>query len=427
MGGRLVRGGMGVKVLRVILAGILFAGCTAPAAPVAPGVGADAAASDADGAGPMNLWLLEGPRPFTQTISTGAEPSIMVSKDGTAIFISDQIAVYRSLNNGATWTRLSNPMIETVFVQIQDGVALAEDDAGRIYIADTNGPIVGVASSADKGTTWDIQSKVTEVGAIVDRPWLAANGDGNVYLITNTLRGQQREECAHSEDAGQTWLDRSIVNAATPNPGNAVLDSRGRLWFSNGGTLWKWSAPCGNNRVPIDQPDQGPQILTQVGIDSSDRIYIAQPSTDSTKMMLVGYLGTGSAFRSIALSPPDLRSNTFGAISVDGDEIAVSWYGSESPGDPSNGNFNGAWNVFVARLSAADFWANDPPTLAYDRLTTEPNHVGGFCMNGVTCTGDRDLLDYFGVDHAPDGTVHIAYGHDGATSNAEVRYARLAP
>jgi hypothetical protein len=395
---------------------LLLAGCTVPAAKP------DTAPLD-QGSPPVNLFLLDAPRPFGTTVSDGAEPMMLVMTDGT-LFIGDWTGLYRSTDNGATWAQTPDPFLEIGNV-LADGWALAEDAQGTLYAADTSGPNVGVAASHNNGQTWEPFGKVVAVGSIVDRPWIAARGNGEVALVVNSDRG---EECYRSTDGGQTWTSFSIANDGAPNAGNLKFDSVGRLWYSNGAQIWRWSAPCLNAPLPIALPASGPQIFTQVDLDAQDRIYWADPSPDSSSMRLWGRAPQG-VMKMVTVSAPALQSNSFGALSVDQvtGEVAVAWYGSETPGDPSATGFGGAWNVYVTRVS--DFWGSTPTTRT-DRLTTEANHVGDFCMGGIGCTtgaGDRDLLDYFGIDYAGDHSLHVAYGHDGSGSSEEVRYARLGP
>lgn len=356
-----------LPVLTLVLV-LALAGCAAPLAAeeASPPAAPEGAREDA----PRNLWLLDAPRPFSTKVSNGAEPLMLAKRDGT-LFISDWTGLYRSTDGGATWRATPNPFLELNNV-LADGWALAEDADGTLYAADTNGPIVGVAASQDNAETWSLQNKIVEAGAVVDRPWLAARGSGDVVLITNTIRpgfaSVQREECVRSRDGGATWTDRAVVNAARPNAGNVVFDSAGNIWFSNGETLFYWVRACQGGPAEIDQPDGGAQIFTQVAIDASDRVYLAQPTDDNGAMRIWSYKrGLGGGTHSVVVSPPELRSNTFGAIDVQGDEIAVAWYGSESAGNPSQGSFSGVWNVYVARLSIPDFLASSTPTIRHDR------------------------------------------------------------
>jgi hypothetical protein len=54
------------------------------------------------------------------------------------------------------------------------------------------------------------------------------------------------------------------------------------------------------------------------------------------------------------------------------------------------------------------------PGSAWSRQTASPtNHFGGVCESGVTCTGNRDLFDDFGVAASPTtGLASIIYSDD---------------
>jgi hypothetical protein len=166
----------------------------------------------------------------------------------------------------------------------------------------------------------------------------------------------------------------------------------------------------------------GAQIFTQIQVDANGDFFVAKPTPDNGEMLLLGTHGfRGMGRKMLVVSPPESLSNTFGTLSVQDGAIAVAWYGSTTAGNPSADGFGGTWDVHVTRVS--DFWG--APVLERSVIETGI-HVGGFCMGGIGCTsGDRDLLDYFMVDHAPDGAVHVAYGHDGAGSDAQVRHARV--
>lgn len=411
---------------RLLLIALLLAmplsGCieNEAAPPLARGADDAGDESPAIAFAPSNAFLADAPRPPGASVSGGAEPSILVDKDGAFILIGDTSGVYRSVDDGATWQRVSVPRIGGAF---NDGWALAQDDAGRVYASTTNGQLIGVAISDDGGATWRASTQqAVAVAGVADRPWLAARGDGEVALLY--YGAPSGELCARSLDAGETWLDRSVGWSA-PNAGNAAFDSQGDLYYSNGDQVYRFALACRSAPSARPLPASGAQIFTQVAIDAEDRVYAAQPTANNGAMTLRGFSAWSTkSYKEVVVSPPDLRSNTFATLSAHGNEVVVAWYGSETSGNPASAAFDGAWNVFVARIIG--FWT-DSPTIHYARLTNEANHVGDFCMGGISCTeGDRDLLDYFMVDHAPDGTVHVAYGHDGTTSRPEVRYAHIA-
>jgi hypothetical protein len=142
-------------------------------------------------------------------------------------------------------------------------------------------------------------------------------------------------------------------------------------------------------------------------------------------MQLRGFSSwSASTYKAITVSNATIRSSTYATVASRGNgEVAVAWYGSTTAGDPSS-TFSGSWDVYVARVTG--FWTATP-SVTLEKVTSVSNHVGGFCMNGITCLPgtDRDLLDYFGIAYDAAGNLHVAYGHDGATSSPSVRYAKL--
>ena len=353
------------------------------------------------------------------SVSGGAEPSILLA--GSTVLVGDTSGVHRSADGGATWAHSSHPFLPGLFT---DGRALAMDDAGRLYVGDTQGEVVGVAVSDNLGASWAYTTSVVGASSVADRPWLAARGDGNVALVFFSAPVGS-EQCAYSTDAGRTWLTRTVTNSGPANAGNVVLDAQNRLWYSEGTRVLRWSQPCQGSLQLAILPPSGAQIFTQMAVTDAGDALLAQPSADNGVMELRAMHGLNTlSMKRIAVSPPGLRSNTFGAIAAkpDGSEVTVAWYGSATPGNPS-GAFSGSWDVYVARVT--DVWSATP-SVTVTKVTSVPNHVGGFCMAGISCTtGDRDLLDYFGVAYGPDGAVHVAYGHDGSGSSSSVRYAKV--
>jgi len=397
-----------------MMVALITTGCLS-AAPAQPADTATPAPLD-DAPQGLNLYLLDAPHPYTTRVSGGAEPTILADPTGQYLWIGDTSGLYRSADDGTTWQRMPNPFLPGAFA---DGHAMALDDAGNLFTADTQGQVIGVARSSDGGSSWDWTSYVTEADAIADRPWLAARGDGTVALVQNSV-GRQGETCAMSTDGGVTWTSRSLVNDARPNAGNVIFEGN-RLWLSDGANVWRWASPCLNAPLPLPLPASGAQIFTMVQLVAPNTPAVAQPAPGNGQMEL--RIRDGTSWKSIVVSDPSLKANTFGTLSVHDGEVAVAWYGSEASGSVSNLNFPGVWNVYVARVTD---WDTASPTIRVDRLTAEPNFSGGFCMGGVTCGEGRELLDYFGVDHDSDGNVHVAYGHLNSNGGSEVRYATLA-
>lgn len=445
---RMVRG---QSIFLAAFAVFLLAGCLAQ--PVGHVATSEPGMAQPQPVGPhTNLWLLDGPRPAAEArVSTGgAEPAILVDALGRGILVGDNTGVYRSTDGGATWAKMNVPYIrpgvpdvDAVVVGvhggagiISDGWVFAQDADGTIYTSTTNGAIINVARSLDGGATWDLTPAgyVEDVGPVADRPWLAARGHGEVAMIWNV--GGQTEACAASSNGGLTFEKRSIPapgmsGNGAPIGGRSEFDARGRLlYFGNGGqTLYRYEqGSCGQLMSTMALPAHGAQLSLQATTDATGHVYSAVPTTGNGQMQIWGWNGTKAAtFKAVTVSAPSLKGNTFGSIHQQDGEIVVAWYGTETPGNFLDPTFNGEWNVYVAQVR--DFWSASPQVVV-TRVTTEPNHVGGFCFGGTSCDvggtpGDRDLLDYFQVIHDAQGNAHVAYAHDGTGSNVEVRYAKV--
>lgn len=416
----------------LVLAALALAGCVSQLP--AP---EDAARPSGDAQAPpsQNRFLLDGPRPFTAAVSGGAEPMILADKAGKWVWVGDTDGVFRTPDNGTTWIQSPRGQLPGVFT---DGWALAQDDAGTLYASTTQGQFINVFASPDAGKTWTSKNLVAAAGALADRPWLAARNTGELALIHNNA--PHGTQCLYSTDGGKTFLVNSYLTPSGLVPGNGIVgrsniiagnllfDSKGGLLFANDEAVFRYQSPCAGAPFVLPLPPAGAQIHTHVRVDAQDRVYTAQPNPNNTAIELRGHSRMqASALRTLVVSPPELKSNTFATLDVRGDEIVVAWYGTETPGHPEEMPAATEWNVFLARVTG--FWSATP-TVTWERVSTESNHQGPFCLGGTTCdTGDaRNLLDYFGVEFSQDGAVHVAYGHDlGGSDGAQTHYARYAP
>lgn len=353
------------------------------------------------------------------TVSFGAEPSILVLPSGR-VLVGDTAGIHGSDNGGATWWHAVPLKLPGTF---SDGLPLARDAAGTIYTAGTQGQVINVASSKDDGRTWQSASLVMEAWAgVADRPWVAAGAPGEVAVVYYATGAGER--CAYSTDGGVTFLTRSLANNGPSNAGSLALDADGRVWYAQNDHVVRWPTPCGGTPQTISVPMAGRQIFGPMALSPDGDVFVPRPTAGNAQLELTGFHGMErTSVKKIVVSPADVRSSTFSTAAARGDgEVVVAWYGSATAGNPALA-FPGSWDVYVARVKG--FWT-DAPTVTVTKVTTTPNHVGGFCMGGISCTpgvADRDLLDYFGVALDEAGNAHLAYGHDGATSRAEVRYA----
>jgi len=92
--------------------------------------------------------------------------------------------------------------------------------------------------------------------------------------------------------------------------------------------------------------------------------------------------------------------------------IDVVWYGTsyyDGVNTPDNYPMSAAWQVFFAQ----NLKATSPGSSWTQTTASGIVHYGGVCEAGVTCTGNRDLLDDFGVAASPTtGLAAIIYTND---------------
>ncbi len=87
-------------------------------------------------------------------IADPTNPSILYTSLALAPTASDN-GVYRSLNEGASWTRVSTPDMDALFTTGTSNVELAAGRSGEVYAAIINtGRLDGLYRSPDNGATW---------------------------------------------------------------------------------------------------------------------------------------------------------------------------------------------------------------------------------------------------------------------------------
>lgn len=413
-----------------VLVTLLLAGCVSvpdPAAKTPESPTGDEGVSDFL----PNAFLIDQPRPPGGSVHNGSEPMVLADRDGQYLWVGSTGGAARSSDNGTTWRTVPWP-----FFTSADGWSFAEDEMGRLYVTTTGVPYVEVYRSDNDGESWHRPglpirtplSGTVDAAPVADRPWIAARGDGEVMLIFYDFGRTISESCVRTTDGGLTWTDRDPMFGSA-NAGRPDFDESGRFGYvASNGYLYISAVPTLLPRC-ASPPTLVPMFMSQ-GAQSQlhtsaagNAFYSAAPTSGNGAITLAGH--KGGTTKRLIVSPPELKANTYATVSARGDEVAVAWYGTETSGNWQSPGFNGSWNVFVARVHG--FWTSTP-TIEITRLTTEPNHVGDICLAGIGCSGaaDRDLLDYFGIDHDMWGGVHVAYAHDGAGSTTQVRYAHLA-
>lgn len=357
-------------------------------------------------------------------VSDGAEPSILESKDGRFVWIGDTSGLYISKDHGQTWVEGDAP-----FLLSADGWTLAEDDTGTLFYSTTTTATLTIASSDDGGFTTTYSSDLVDVAPVADRPWLAARGDGELALFMYDFGRTTSETCVRSTDGGETWPDRGLLSQA-PQGGGALFDDEGNAYVGlDNGRIVSYGQSClgstadlGTTVYQMFTHNVNSHMLNPT-LENGTLYMAAQADGDSHGLMVASYeLATGARSQ-YRIEAPATTTVMFPRTDAQDGRLVVSWYGSETTGDPTVPGYRGEFNVYAA---VVDHLTTNP-SHQIARLTDIPNHVGDICVGGVGCgdANDRDLLDYFGMDIGLEGRVHIAYGDDRDTSQRRVSYVQF--
>jgi hypothetical protein len=391
-----------------------------------------------------------------------AEPAIRADGAGRFFASSENglgggTVAFRSVDNGLHYTTLVSPNSvsqanDTGFApgggDTDLAVAPAKNAAGfyNVYVASLSLLNVDVSTSTDGGTTWQL-NPVTTPETIDDREWIAADGASKVCISYHNAPQGITVGC--SQDAGTTFTQfASAIDAnhafqiGENSIGNLAIDPSSHVIYQTYSAITTAAetacAPqlgvvegtCNYHGVymavstdggatftdyPVYiNPDQtvgyGHQFVN-VSVDTAGNVYSVY--TDDHHVYYSFSSNHGQTW-----SGPFLVTTTSGtqifpwSTAGDAGKLDVVYYQTpyyDGTNTPDNYPSSAAWTVgFAQNLRALT------PRSPWSRQTPSPTiHFGGVCESGVTCTGNRDLYDDFGVAASPTtGLASIIYSDD---------------
>jgi hypothetical protein len=391
-----------------------------------------------------------------------SEPAIRADGAGRFFASSENglgggTVAFRSTDNGLHYTTLVSPnsLSQTNDTGFAPGggdtdlaVAPAKNASGfyNVYVSSLSLVNVDVSTSTDGGATWTL-NPVTTPETLDDREWIAADGAAKVCISYHNAPQGITVGC--SQDAGTTFTQFASaidVNHAFQigenSIGNLAIDPISHVIYQTYSAITTAAetacAPqlgvvegtCNYHGVymavstdggatftdyPVYiNPDQtvgyGHQFVN-VSVDKAGNVYSVYTddhhvyysfSTDHGRTWSGPYLVSGSSGTQI------FPWSTAG----DAGKLDVVYYQTpyyDGVNSPDNYPASAAWTVgFAQNLTALTKGSS------WSRQTASPiNHYGGVCESGVTCTGNRDLFDDFGVAASPTtGLASIVYSDD---------------
>ena len=405
--------------------------------------------------------------------NTEGEPAIRADPSGNFYGSSENVFcvvdrqcggtfAWRSTDNGNHFTTL--PLPDSVSTgsngfspaggDTDIAVAPVRNNNGfyNIYVASlaTAPPLanVYVSTSHDGGASWVLNPTGATI-PVDDREWIAADGANKVcvsyhaYATTNNIF----VDCSY--DGGTTFTQ--VANAFDPTHafnalynneiGNLAIDPNNHLIYQsfssianageetclNCSTHVVWIAVSIDGGISFTdyqvyvKPDvtvgYGHQFVN-VSVDQAGSVYLVYNDNHN---MFYSYSTTfgqswNGPFR-INSSPSNTAIFPWSSAGPAG-TLDVVWYGSsyyDGVNPPDSYPMTASWQVYFAQNLAAT-----TPNSKWSQTTASGIiHYGGVCESGVTCTGNRDLLDDFGVAASPTtGFATIIYTSDQYVNSA---------
>jgi len=329
----------------------------------------------------------------------------------------------------------------------------------NVYVASLAGETSGlvnvfVSTSQDGGKTWSLPNAVSAL-PLDDREWIAAYGASKVCLSYHDVAATNHVFVSCSMDAGRTFTQpgdafdgtRQYFGGFNNIGGNIAIDSRNgviydiigsvsanlvqatsdiacdvnsdclhALWVAvslNGGRTFTDHLIYENPVPTITYDHQFPSIA----VDRSGVVYAAfTDNTNTYYSFSTDFGNTWSLPRQVNTSPANTA--IFPWITAGNGAVDIVYYGSsyvKAGVVPDNYPFPDAtWYVYLAQNLQADTMTG---TFTQVQASASVIHLGPVCESGATCSGNRDLLDDFGVAASPTtGLAVIIYTDDQYTN-----------
>ena len=326
------------------------------------------------------------------------------------------------------------------------------------------GPLTNFVTgrTADTGRTVESGNSNSIPG--VDRQWTAFVNPEKVLLSYNQIAPERQIVVQRSTDRGRTYQPdsrpASPVNALFPgpmrtmdgkfnpvNPGKRVAyfgfdDFNENVYLSvsfDEGESWNncFVAKQGGEStlfVTADNDSAG-NIFVNYGEDGDFHNFVSALTIDKLKDCKFRVNTTRAQQRAfpkpedgprfttpVQVDREGLRTTVFPWIAAGGapGKVAVTFYGTETNGNPDLAEFKASWHVYVnqslnlLKQDANGVWVENPEaTFSQVKATTHPFHYDSICLGGLGCStsgGDRSLADFFAMDFNPkSGKLQVAY------------------
>jgi len=361
--------------------------------------------------------------------TTGNEPGLVEAPDGT-LYINALANIYRSIDNGATWTLQPIPTIAETVLASDSSTSVSPD--GTLYYT-FDYPYAGntaVCTSKDKAETWTCNPAVAPGGT--DRMWVTAPGNDEAYETTN--EGLYQTAFLESSDGGTVWVLNQLADETLePSDGPLLKDigSNVILQVVDNSTMDVYRYNAGGVGVPklisaVTTPVGSTEALPSSTQDTAGNFYLvgnAPNAANGQAIQIARSTDQGQTYTTLPLIPQTSTGTaTFMSIAAGkpGHLAVVYYYTTANVTDVTAASV--PWSAQVAETYDA-FDAMPVWTVT----TLEPLvHTGGMCAN-AGCSGDTRYSGDF-ITAIIDSGEHLNMtwmDEPGAALTPTVRFERM--
>lgn len=390
-----------------------------------------------------------------QCSNYAAEPAIRADAAGNFYASSENglgggTVAFRSTDGGQHYTTLTSPDAgsssnDTGFAPGGGDTDLAtapvanSNGYDNVYVASLSLANVDVSTSTDGGNTWSLNP----IGASIpgdDREWIAADGANKVCISYHDMATFNIDvNCSY--DAGTTFtqlgdaIDSSHAFLVNDNEiGNLAIDPSSHVIYqvfsgidnageATGGAgyhdVWIGVSTDGGKTFTDHQVYSNPDTSTDYGhqfvnvsVDKAGNVYAVFSDDHNLYYSWSTDQGQTWSAPTQVNSAPSATAIMPWSVAGDAGKLDVVWYGTsyyDGTTSPDSYPSSADWYVYFAQNTSAT-----TPGSTFTQVTATPVvHTGGVCESGVSCTGNRDLYDDFGVAASPTtGYASIVYSDD---------------
>jgi hypothetical protein len=399
--------------------------------------------------------------------ATSGEPIIKVNKQDqifvtTPFGLSTTVSMlWRSDDGGRSYLPLGPPVLRDAVLAPGGGDSDVDfDDMGRVYFIDLWAGCVTVAVSEDGGNTFpsDRTSSVScvsgeTIGAVDDRQWIGAYGDGKAYMTWRRFTGLSPLPfyMFRTRDAGRTWDEGRVLGNVSQSGPFRVDKTKRRVSvagherdailsyqiYYNGNDIRMFRiTDLDDGTDPIVEDfriynggsEDTSNVFPVLNVDRAGNLYAAWSQTQSTPGTSQTIYMATSTDRGQTWSPRK-RVSTFTGTNImpwivagDPGRAAIVWYRSPVAANPNS--VASEWMIHMAQtLNAFDA----TPTFQTVPVSQNIVHRGEICTDGTLCDAqgrDRSFLEYPSIDMDSKGAAVVVYNDN--TNQAEGAYVMTA-